>query len=259
MRITCRTERVQCSGKALIRHAETEVTYEVQSDELKWSRGIYHVRSKGNEWLYVATIQHPQLGELRWELWEYPVGKPSHRETFAGPHTVVRNFDYALSAVEHDLDAREVDRAIEQVLNELPDQEAGVTFGISPAGTIGIDWTPPDGSASSQIDGLLPELRHASETLRWLLEGSNAYGVLSEVLQRYWMAAQCNPLSIDQLYSTGVRLENARLQTKHSIHDGELPSLPQPAAEALDSVLALHGVIVGSTVRGRELMDGAQA
>ncbi|MBK6704527.1 MAG: hypothetical protein IPG56_12770 [Caulobacteraceae bacterium] len=39
---------------------------------------------------------------------------------------------------------------------------------------------------------------------------------------------------------------------------GDLPALSADVSEAIDSVVALHGVVIGSTARGRALMDSAQ-
>lgn len=336
--------QVKCSGTALIRHAVSGVEFEIRSTALLWRREIYHHRSMGPEWLYSATIQHPELGELKWEIWEYPEGTQNNKETLVGPHALIQDVDYSLESFDEDelnrveeivawfhshyedpaertpyesaeggyqwiwggpYDAREVvsdefadeddeiieaaveeieadgilewapretpadydqtddewsatDEAIARALGNVPDQEAGVTFRAE-SDKIVLDWTASTKSDSAQIAELLPELREVASYLRNSLDGSNAHGALGQISERYCAAADKELVSIDQLYSVGVRLENARFQTNRAIEEGELPTLSAEAAEALDSVLALHGVIVGSTARGRELMDNAQA
>jgi hypothetical protein len=41
-------------------------------------------------------VEHPQLGELTWGLWEYPAGIENYHETKATPHEVIEDFDYGL-------------------------------------------------------------------------------------------------------------------------------------------------------------------
>ena len=53
----------------------------------------------GSEIHYEATVEHPELGQITWGLWEYPVGIENHHETDAGAHEVVKDFDYGLSVV----------------------------------------------------------------------------------------------------------------------------------------------------------------
>ncbi|WP_395647272.1 hypothetical protein [Terricaulis sp.] len=340
--------QVFCSGTALIQHAVTGVSYEIQSDELSWEAGIYHMRAMGAETLYSAVVSHPKLGDLKWEIWEYPTGVESDKATLVGSHTVVRDFEFGLKATAADqaesqearvermvdwfysqyedpaertpyesaeggyqwiwggpYDAAEVlwdefpdeeqeaiDAAVEEIesdgivewaprerpddydppeqwpdpdevvaeaLADLPEQEAGITFGIKAAGTIGVQWTPSTATDEAQVSQLVPELRVAAQQLSSLLAGSNAHKPLSDICNRYAETVESDSVSIDRLYSVGIRLENSSLRIRKAVADGDLPDLPYLAAEAIDSVLALHGVIVGSTIRGRELIDGAKA
>ncbi len=81
--------KVYCNGNARIRHSTTGEIYEAESDELD---------------RYEATIEHPELGELTWGLWEYPVGIENNHETSAGPHHVIADFDYGLEHGEPEPD-----------------------------------------------------------------------------------------------------------------------------------------------------------
>ncbi|WP_244438071.1 hypothetical protein [Afipia birgiae] len=95
---------VYCKGTARIRHGATGEIYEIESDELDWDAVGGDERQMGPEIHYEAVVEHPQLGELTWGLWEYPVGIENYQETKAGPHEVIEDFDYGLehSAPEPD-------------------------------------------------------------------------------------------------------------------------------------------------------------
>jgi hypothetical protein len=91
-----------------------------------------------------------------------------------------------------------------------------------------------------------------------ILEGSNAHSTIARVAERYKSALTAEELSIDQLYSYGVRLENANARFKAQILTVDYPDLAIPAGEALDSILALHGPVIYSTERGHELVERAR-
>lgn len=50
----------------------------------------------GTEIGYSAEIDHPALGTISWELWEYPVGAENMRETHANGHELLENIDFGL-------------------------------------------------------------------------------------------------------------------------------------------------------------------
>lgn len=89
-----------CIGIAKIRCETTDVIYEIKSDELEWDVVDCNERQMGQESHYEATIDHPELGELTWSLWEYPTGMLNCRSTNAGPHEVIADFDYGLEPNE---------------------------------------------------------------------------------------------------------------------------------------------------------------
>ena len=87
---------VHVRGKARIRHAVTAVVYEVDADLIDFEAVESHERGMGPETTHSAVVHHPQLGQLVWELWEYPVGAENYRETDVGPHTLLENIDFGL-------------------------------------------------------------------------------------------------------------------------------------------------------------------
>ena len=53
-------------------------------------------RNMGLEVTYSAVLHHPELGQLVWSLWEYPVGVENYSETDVGPHKLLENIDFKL-------------------------------------------------------------------------------------------------------------------------------------------------------------------
>jgi SIR2-like domain len=90
---------IYCRGAARIRHMATGEIYEIESDELDWDAVGGDERQMGPEIHYEAILEHPALGELRWSLWEYPIGAENRHETNVGGHGVLEDFEFGL---EHD-------------------------------------------------------------------------------------------------------------------------------------------------------------
>lgn len=95
---------VYCRGVASIRHASTGEIFEIESDELDWDAVGGDERQMGSEIHYEAAIDHPELGDLIWGLWEYPVGIENHHITDVGEHEVIEDFDYGLEHGEQEPD-----------------------------------------------------------------------------------------------------------------------------------------------------------
>lgn len=88
--------KIYCDGKALIRHCDTGEIHEIDSDELDWEAAGGDEREMGAETHYQAVVEHPVLGLLSWELWEYPVGVENYKNTDVRTHEVVDDFIYGL-------------------------------------------------------------------------------------------------------------------------------------------------------------------
>ena len=87
---------VYVQGKARIRHAETAVIYEIDADQIDFEAVASDERGMGPETTYSAVVLHPQLGQLLWNLWEYPVGAENQRESDVGPHELLEDIDFGL-------------------------------------------------------------------------------------------------------------------------------------------------------------------
>lgn len=88
------------SGKAIIKHADSGVEYEIDADDLVWDENTDDdERGMGWEIHHTAVVHHDALGELTWYVSEYPEGAENDKETDVGPHTLIRNFDFGLGAM----------------------------------------------------------------------------------------------------------------------------------------------------------------
>lgn len=92
--------QIYCRGTAKFRQAETDTIYEIECKELDWEDVGGDERHMGFETHYEATIDHPALGLVSWNLWEYPEGVENNKETNVGKHAVIDDFDYGL---EHEI------------------------------------------------------------------------------------------------------------------------------------------------------------
>lgn len=89
---------VYCSGTAEIRHKESRLVYTISSDELAWEEVERAEKPMGLEIHYEAAVEHPELGDLRWGIWEYPVGSEGLRDRSVGGHEVIRDLDYGIES-----------------------------------------------------------------------------------------------------------------------------------------------------------------
>lgn len=108
-------------GVARFRHASTGEVFTIYADELDWAEFAADERQMGIEIGHSAQIDHPQLGTLAWELWEYPVGVENMRETHANGHALLENIDFGLQDFPDD-DEPEDDTSLAVRLAALPGQ-----------------------------------------------------------------------------------------------------------------------------------------
>lgn len=329
--------------------------FEIHAKELDWEEVGVEERSMGPETFYAAVVEHPELGELVWELSEYPIGAFNDADTNVGPHQLLKNVEVGLGhppdvedgdGEEHPLVVDDMVRwffeHFEDPAHEMPydgreggyqyfrggpysardmlaDQFSEVPYEtrqiavdeIERDGTI--DWAPvDDGSFADDFDqdsedaardvaeadpdapggppdqtpgpsfevnakdliqlaksgawndeeadslaDLLVQLRAAVDDLLAALDGTNAHGHIFKAARAYRNALDGSPLSIDRMYALGLRLINAEDALRQAVSTGDLPPLPIEAHEALQSSLHLHGVVIGATRRGKELLQSA--
>lgn len=87
---------VYVNGTARIRHAESGEVYEIDADMLDFESVSGEERGMGPETAYSAVVEHPELGQLTWSIWEYPIGAENYRETDVGAHELLKNLEFGL-------------------------------------------------------------------------------------------------------------------------------------------------------------------
>ena len=92
---------IEATGRATIRDKDTGVIYEIEPGELDWEAAGGGERGMGPVTLWQAKLEHPELGELRWEMTEYPEGAAGARSDDFNGHEVLENFDIEIT---HDPD-----------------------------------------------------------------------------------------------------------------------------------------------------------
>ena len=86
---------MECCGRALIKHQGTGKTYTIDACRLDWeSDGFQQERGMGTEIQHRATLEHPCLGQLVFEVWEYPEGVFNQNDHALHGHLLVKDFTY---------------------------------------------------------------------------------------------------------------------------------------------------------------------
>lgn len=162
-------------GVTRIKHAKTGEVYDISADELDWDAIGSNERQMGPETHYQAALEHPQLGLITWNIWEYPIGGENMQETDVGEHVLIENLDYGL---QHGPDDEEWDEddpvPLTERLAALPGQldeldkalgqlrKNGSMMGHNqPPDDMRINLDEPDlAQAQDSIEDLKTELNH---------------------------------------------------------------------------------------------------
>lgn len=141
----------------------------------------------------------------------------------------------------------------------LPRQGAGPHFEITNDAII--DFAPSKaldshGNNIGRLRALHPLLIEAARNMRQELS-TNEQPRLFEMTNHYLQLINqdLKAISFDQLFAAGLRLENAAAAAKREIASRVLPELEDPAREALDSLIQIHGLFVMSSAVGIELVS----
>lgn len=165
------------------------------------------------------------------------------------------NLDWGREDFLYDDDVEKVEKPKWEI-TELPQQVNSPQFEIGADGRIQFALTGElNQSELKSLEGLLTALTEAVEDAVAGLLGTNAHTSILSRIHGYQEILSKRPLAIDLLFASGVRLENARSRLFIDIEAGELPKLPANADEALSTLLDLHGVVITSTERGRQLLQ----
>ncbi|AHI06543.1 hypothetical protein BDW_10215 [Bdellovibrio bacteriovorus W] len=105
-----------CKGLAKIQHKETNEVYEIEEDDISWECISSEERQMCPEFVYEAILDHSDLGEIRWEIIEYPVGVVNRLHTSSSEdHAILENFSFGL---EHD--GNEADEWLDHEIESSP-------------------------------------------------------------------------------------------------------------------------------------------
>lgn len=113
---------IHTSGIARIRHRDTGEVFEIEAEDLDWDVVGSDERQMGPETTYTAVIDHPELGELSWTLWEYPMGAENDRETDINGHELLENVRFGLEHIPEEEEPERETFSLAERLAALPDQ-----------------------------------------------------------------------------------------------------------------------------------------
>lgn len=119
---------IETIGTARIRHSETGAIYEIEADELEWESVGGSERQMGQETEYAAVVDHDELGELVWRLWEYPFGVENYAEQNLNGHALLENFEIGIvHEPEHDEDDEQENNEEEDPADENNESKGETT------------------------------------------------------------------------------------------------------------------------------------
>ncbi len=81
-------------GKVAIQHGDTGVVYEIDGNDFEFEIDEKNQRKKGVETIYSAELDHPQLGNLTWKVWEYPINEIEKFYQNIGSHKLLGDIDF---------------------------------------------------------------------------------------------------------------------------------------------------------------------
>ncbi len=102
-------------GTARIQHTKTGKIYDIDRNDLEFETNGTDERGMGIEIEHRATVEHEQLGELTWNVWEYPVGMLNHNDYNIGKHILLEDFGFGIKHEQPDDDEEYQDRMDEMV------------------------------------------------------------------------------------------------------------------------------------------------
>lgn len=83
-----------CTGSAQIKDSVSGTVYSINAAQVDWEIVGYNSRQMGVETQHQGQIDHEVLGEIVWNVWEYPCGAVNYSETETGMHELLKNFEF---------------------------------------------------------------------------------------------------------------------------------------------------------------------
>lgn len=85
---------IKAEGTALIGNASDGTLHEIGANLLEWEVIGSEENSMGPEVLHMASIDHPDLGEISWTISEYPAGSVNHVTAELNGHLILEDFHF---------------------------------------------------------------------------------------------------------------------------------------------------------------------
>lgn len=181
--------------------------------------------------------------------------------------------DAAIREVEYQYDLTEVGSFVswddpfdtdddEEPAPSIPDEQLGPTFAATDDGRIAIASSSPASPRDlDELGVIIGALVEAVDDLIAFSSQSNAHNNIADLAKSYREAIKppVGELAVDLMYVRGIRLQNTAQRLEMSSRAGDLPDMALRLAEALDTVVALHGLAVMSTETGRLLVEKARS
>lgn len=141
-------------------------------------------------------------------------------------------------------------------LPAVPNQLPGISFVVGDEGKI---EAVQSGLASEDerqdIQTLCTEIDNALTNLLDQLKGTNSYTDIAEIAFQYKKAVSIGPLSVDLVFAHGNLLQNFNQRLSAQIESGDYPEMAPNIGATLDTIIALHGIVIASTERGKILLQ----
>lgn len=93
--------KISTTGIAIVRHSDTGELFEIFPDEIDWEVVASEERDMGADRLWSASTSRDELGDIRWEMSEYPEGFLGELVSDLNGHELVQNFSVE---IEHEPD-----------------------------------------------------------------------------------------------------------------------------------------------------------
>ncbi len=84
---------IKATGHALVSSSDEGAIYRIEADELDWQAVGSDERSMGAAVLHEATVDHEELGELKWTVSEYPLETVDHVIPEMNGHLLLEDFN----------------------------------------------------------------------------------------------------------------------------------------------------------------------
>lgn len=117
--------RISTTGTAIVRHSESGELFEIEPDEIDWEVVASEERDMGPDRLWSASTSRDELGDIHWEMSEYPEGFLGNLVSNLNGHELEQIFSVS---IQHEPDFDEDDLDEDDFDHEAATEELKVWF-----------------------------------------------------------------------------------------------------------------------------------